>query len=509
MTVAVDLGSDAVKVAGGTDSPVVLGHPIDPELPARVGTSVPLIRRDGSRVIMQAPHDAYVRAVATALDGKPAESVAIVVPDWWSKRARDVVEQTFEAHAAGPFQLVSSAVSAISASRERHRLPTTVAVLDIGAESSSSTIVTDVDGVHRVTGRPAVLHGQAGNDIDRRLMQHVLGWLSSADHGFEPTDSEIVAAGESLLTQVKAAKERLSTRPAATLSPDFPGANAELRLVRSEFDEVVRGTIDAIVAMLKASIETNAAEEAEAVLLIGGSVSIPLVTQVISVQVGLPVFLDNDPATLAVRGAATMEMPAAPQRRRWRRRRRRAGSARNVFDLNGAPSPDSQPLPDSLPSPPSGPSPRHRVEETAADDSNETAPDSEVRETAAGDGTAPRLGGFIERSRREAEAARPELGPVHLVVEEGDAPSSARTVRWTSSPEDSGWDSARHAHVDDAGQFRLRVNDRDYEVAMGTEMASTPVTVLLVGLHVFVTASGSGAVLRELRLNPEHDYRPE
>ena len=510
MTVAVDLGSDAVKIAAGADSPVLLEHSIDPELAARMGTTVPLIRRNGSLAIMQAPHDAYVRAVATALDGMAAESVAIVAPDWWSKRARDVVEQTFEAHASGPFQLVSPAVAAVkAASRERRQLPTTVAVLDIGAESSSTTVVTAVDGVHRVVGRPAVLHGQAGNDIDRRLMQHVLGWMSAEDHGFEPSDANIAAAGESLLAQVKAAKERLSTRPAATLTPDLPGANAELRLVRSEFDEVVRGTVDAIVAMLKACLETDASEQADAVVLIGGSVSIPLVTQVISVEVGLPVVLDNDPATLAVRGAATMEMPAPPQRRTWRRRRGRAGAARNVFDLSNAPEPAVEPLPDPLPKRAPKPGPKHRVEATPADDSDETAPDSEVREDAVGNGTSPRLGSFIERSRREGEATRPELGPAHLVVENGDGPSSSRTVRWTSSPEDSGWDSARHAHVDDAGQFRLRVNDRDYEVDMGAELASTPVTVLLVGLHVFVTASGTGVVLRELRLNPDHDYRPE
>jgi actin-like ATPase involved in cell morphogenesis len=505
MTVAVDLGSDAVKVAAGDGSPVLLEHPIDPELAARVGTTVPLIRRNGSLVIMQTPHDAYVRAVATALDGKAAESVAVVAPDWWSKRAREVVEQTLKAHASGPFQLVSPAVAAIGASGENHRLPTTVAVLDIGAESSSATVVSAADGVLRVVGHPAVLHGRAGNDIDRRLMQHVLGWLRTGG-GYE-TDATLAEAGESLLTQVKAAKERLSTRPAATVKPDIAGSH-ELRLVRSEFDEVARETVDAIVAMLKACIETNA-EEAEAVLLTGGSVSIPLVTQVISVQVGLPVVLDNDPATLAVRGAATTEMPAAPKRRRWRLRHRRAGSAGHVFDLDDAPTPDSQPLPDSLPNPPPGPSPKHRVEATAADESDETAPESEVREAPAGNGTAPRLGGFIERSRREGEAARPELGPVHLVVEKGDSPSSGRTVRWTSSPEDTGWDSARHGHVDGEGQFRIRVNDRDYDVDMGTELASTPVTVLLVGLHVFVTASGSGAVLRELRLNPDDDYRPE
>ena len=212
---------------------------------------------------------------------------------------------------------MSPAVAAVSASRDHHRLPTTVAVLDIGAESSSTTILTEVDGVHRMVGRPAVLHGWAGNEIDRRLLHHVLGWLNVDRHGFEPSDAEAASVGRSLLTQVRAAKERLSTRPATTLRPDLPGANAELRLVRSEFDEVVPGTVDAIVAMLKTSLGTHDSEGAEAVLLIGGSVSIPLVTQVISVDVGLPVILDDDPATLAVRGAAAIEMPVVTQRKGW------------------------------------------------------------------------------------------------------------------------------------------------------------------------------------------------
>jgi hypothetical protein len=356
------------------------------------------------------------------------------------------------------------------------------------------------------------LHGQAGNHIDRRLMQHVLGWLGVDGRAYEPTDREIAAAGESLQTQVKAAKERLSTRPAATVTPDLPGANAELRLVRSEFDEVVRGIVDAIVGMLKAGIETNAAEGAEAVLLIGGSVSIPLVTQVISVDVGLPVVLDDDPATLAVRGAATTEMPAVPQRRGWRRRHGRAGAARDVFDLKDAPAPESEPLLDALPSPALEPRPRHRVEGRAAGDSDGIVPDSEVREAATGNGTGRRLSSFIETSRRDAAASSPESAPpepLHLVIEMGDASSPSRMARWTSAPEGSGWSSARRTYVDDDGQFRLRVNDRGFDVDMGQELASTSVTVLLIGLHVFVTLSETGELLRELRLNPKRGYRPE
>ena len=488
MTVAVDLGSGAVKIADGVDASVHVANPIDPELAARVGTTVPLVRRDGARVLTQTPHDAYVRAVAIALDGMTAESVAIAVPDWWSRRALELAEQSFAAHASGPFRLVSPALAAISASpRDRGPFPATVAVLDIGAESSSTTILTEVDGVHRVVGRPAVLHGWAGNAIDRLLLHHVLGWLNSDGHRYKPSDADIASAGRSLLTQVREAKERLSTRPAATLTPDLPDANAELRLVRSEFDEVARGTVDAIVAMLKASIATNAPDGAGAVLLTGGSVSIPLVTQVISVEVGVPVILDDDPATLAVRGAATVEMPAPPRRRRWRRR---ADAARNVFDLNNAPAPDSEPYLGPAPEP--EPGPETWIDEPASDDA---------------DG---RLGSFIEESRREAAAQpEPEPEPVHVVVGTKDAPRSKRAPRWASTREDSEWSGARRTWVDEDGQFQLRVNDRDYHVDMGTELASTSVTLLLIGRHVFVTLSENGELLRELLLNPDHDYRPE
>jgi hypothetical protein len=512
MTVAVDLGSAAVKIADGADASVLLTHPVDSELAARVGTTVPMIRRDNGLVVTQAPHDAYVRAVATALDGMEAESAAIVAPDWWSKRARELVERSLETHASGPFRLVSPAVAATSASRDRRRLPTTVAVLDIGAESSSTTVLTEVEGVHRVVGRPAVLHGWAGNEIDRRLLHHVLGWLSVDGHGYEPFDAENASAGRSLLAQVRAAKERLSTRPAATLTPDLPGANAELRLVRSEFDEVVRGTIDAIVTMLKANVATNAPDGAGAVLLIGGSVSIPLVTQVISVDVGLPVILDDDPATLAVRGAAATEMPAAPKRKRRRRRHGKAGAPRNVFDLNHAPAPDTEPHLDATPIPAPEPDPGPSAKVKAADHDVEADPDPEVPEVAPDQGPSVRLGGFIEASRRDAAATSPEAAPpepAHLVIDTEDASPKGRTAHWTSEPEGSGWDSARRVYVDDEGQFLLRVNDRDHEVEMGAELASTSVTVLLIGLHVFITLSETGELLRELRLNPERDFRPE
>ena len=213
MTVAVDLGSNAVKVVTGIGAPVILQPPIDPELAARVGTTVPLIRRDGSRVLTLAPHDAYVRAVATALDGIPAETVAIVIPDLWStgagtwrtdSRGSRIREHSGWRHRRLP---PSSHPSA------RHRIPTTVAVLDVGAESSSTTILTEVTESMAWSGVRAVLRGHAGTEIDRLRMHHVLGWLTPDGRGFESTDAEMASGRPVPSKQVKAAKEQLSTRP--------------------------------------------------------------------------------------------------------------------------------------------------------------------------------------------------------------------------------------------------------------------------------------------------------
>ncbi|MGA8851246.1 MAG: Hsp70 family protein [Aeromicrobium sp.] len=502
MTAAVDLGSSAVKVVDGVDAPVVRADGIGPEITARVGTTVPLMWRGSGCVLTQAPHEAYARAVATALVNTSAEFVTILVPDWWPMRARALAQQTLEDHASGPFQLVSPALSAVEAARATHDLPATVAVLDIGAESSCASIVTGIGDLPHILGRPAVQHGRAGNDIDRLLMQHVLSWVAAGD----PTDPALAGAGRSLLAQVKAAKEQLSARPAASLITDLGGARTEVRLVRSDADAVVRETVDAIVTMLTACITSNGSDDVQAVLLTGGSVSIPLVTQIISVELGLPVVMDHDPATLAVRGAANIEMAVAPERRGWRRRRRTSNVACNVFDLRNAPAPASEPY--------LGPLRSASVERAAqavlqlAESPDDVAGDSNKYVRAADDHSGRPSSRSKRNSRRKA-SVEPALANVRLVVETGPGPRPRQTATWTSVREGPGWKSARRAHVDDEGQFRLWVNDRDYEVNMGVEAASTTVTLILMGLHVFVTASETGQLLREMRLNPDHDFRPE
>ena len=214
-----------------------------------------------------------------------------------------------------------------------------------------------------------------------------------------------------------------------------------------------------------------------------------------------------------------------PRRRSWLPRRR-VGAGRLAFDLENAPEPQSEPFVDVIPEPAPAVSPepqgRHtadrqpdqaaRQPEQAARQPEQTISDPSPPEADVERHSGGRLESFIDISRRQAAATQsvPELEPVHLVVETDDASRSSRSTRWASAPEtDSSWEGARRVYVDEQGHFPLTVNDREYEIDMGTELASTSLSLLLIGLHVFVTLSENGKLLRELHLNPDHDYRPE
>ena len=124
---------------------------------------------------------------------------------------------------------------------------------------------------------------------------------------------------------------------------------------------------------------------------------------------------------------------------------------------------------------------------------------------------ACRLFSLAELSSREGVTTWrvPPWEPVRLVIETSDGPLPRRTARWSGEPEAPEWSNARHASIDAEGQFRLRVNGRIHKVDMGKSLAARSVMVLLIGLQVFVTDSESGELLREMRLNPDHDFQPE
>ena len=336
--VGVDVGAAAVKAVAADASSERAAHTgprlfTFPELVARVGTRVPHVGRDGDTVITRHAHDLFVQEVREALArlGEPVRDdgagTAIAVPDWWTNRAHASVREALPEWGLGRASLTSSAVAAVRGYRATTpSVPDTVIVLDLGAHTCSAAVVANCQGddLH-VVGQPHAVHGRGGDDLDARLLHHVLDGLRGQGLTYSPDDPDAVDAGRTLLAECRAAKEALSVRPATTIASHMAGAPAQFRLVRAEHDDIARPAVREIVQVLRDCISAGE-HDVDAVLLIGGGAPIPVVAQQISVELGLQVLLAADSSTLAARGAALEALTTAPVKRGSAHRPARLGA---------------------------------------------------------------------------------------------------------------------------------------------------------------------------------------
>ena len=321
MNVGVDLGSSAVKVATDAGVKSMRGL-VDPELSFRMGTTAPVVRHVGNALSLCSPHESYVLALSRVLGETPStEDVTVVVPDWWSQRARDMVNRTLTGQYPATARLVGAAPAALRAfGSTRSVFDPVVAVLDVGATCSSATVVVD-DGVSepQVAGVPMVLHGRGGDRLDALLLHHVLDTIVAGGWSRDRSDPDVLHAARRLLNEIRVAREQFSTRPVARVTPHLPGLASELRLVRAEFEDVARPVIGEIVGMLTACIAESGVDVA-AVMLVGGGAPTPMLTQMISVDVGLPVLLEEEPTSAAARGAMRFGLDHSGRSKRSRGR---------------------------------------------------------------------------------------------------------------------------------------------------------------------------------------------
>jgi transposase InsO family protein len=66
----------------------------------------------------------------------------------------------------------------------------------------------------------------------------------------------------------------------------------------------------------------------------------------------------------------------------------------------------------------------------------------------------------------------------------------------------------RHDKIDSNGKLTLRHNSRLHHIGIGRRHAGTPVLILVHDLHIRVLTT-SGRLLRDLHLDPTHDYQPQ
>ncbi|MBY6412208.1 Hsp70 family protein [Rhodococcus sp. BP-252] len=276
----------------------------------RVGDPVPLIDDDGRS---HQAEDLFATAarVLVAEVSAGAESDAAVVlthPDRWSGYTVDTLRDALGRAGVPDATLVTDSVSSMRwlESMRGASGDGLVVVYDLGASSLDVTLMRT--GVEQGALGPGVHSTDFGGaQFDHLITQYVLETVSSShSFDFDPFDPDTVGALVELRARCGEAKEQLSYETATTLSVDLPGFSAETRLVRDEVEDLLRRPILDSIELVRETLHTTGLDISDVtqVLLIGGSSSIPLVAELISSELRVPVVTGPHPDRIPAIGAA-------------------------------------------------------------------------------------------------------------------------------------------------------------------------------------------------------------
>ncbi|MGH3799194.1 MAG: Hsp70 family protein, partial [Pseudonocardiaceae bacterium] len=317
------LGADGSVVVGEAAERRALTDPdrVVREFKRRIGDDTPLLVAGQP----YAAHDLAAMVVRWVVDrvteregGAPAR-IAITHPAGWGPYKKDLLACALVAVGLDDLTFIAEpeAAAVSYATQERVEAGTTIAVYDLGGGTFDAAVVHKTGaGSFALLGSADGLEQLGGADFDEAVFTRVQVDTAQSDTTRWDTldvDNPSVLSGLARLRrECTEAKEALSSDTEVSIPVLLPEVSADVRLGRSEFEEMIRPALEDTVDSLSRAIRSAelSSEDLGAVLLVGGSSRIPLVSQMVSAALGCPVVVDADPKTTIALGAA---LSIAPQ----------------------------------------------------------------------------------------------------------------------------------------------------------------------------------------------------
>ncbi|MGW5720270.1 Hsp70 family protein [Amycolatopsis sp. NPDC003865] len=250
-----------------------------------------------------------VRTVAGQQGGRP-DRITLTHPANWGPYKRELFEQVPRLTGIDQVGLITEpeAAAAHYAAQERLDDGAVVAVYDLGGGTFDATVLRKRGTGFEILGSPEGIEGLGGVDFDEAVFGHVDRALDGKLSQIDPDDPGAVAAVVRLRQECVLAKEALSADTEAAVPVLLPSVQTEVRLTRGEFEEMIRPSITATIGSLHRALRSANLRPADlgAVLLVGGSSRIPLVSQLVSAELGRPTAVDIHPKYGVALGAAAL-----------------------------------------------------------------------------------------------------------------------------------------------------------------------------------------------------------
>lgn len=289
-------------------------NPIEPGLVMRgfierVGDRASLVAADGTKYLGEALTVEALEVMARTVGyGTP---VTVAVPAYWSEgqyaalRAEFFAQPTLAPNGVPP-ALISDATAALTALRAQPGFPTDgiVVLCDFGAGGTNVTL-TNVRANFQQLGPSIRYTDFSGDAIDQLILDHLRAAAPDADTTRDGASITRLGALTRLLGECRRAKEHLS---AATLATVQAGSGADVRLSRSELEQLMSQPLDRFVSAVEEILQRNGIPRSNlaAMAIIGGGASIPLVTTRLSGRLQVPVLTTPQPMYSAAIGAAVL-----------------------------------------------------------------------------------------------------------------------------------------------------------------------------------------------------------
>lgn len=287
------------------------------EFKRRLGDHTPIIV-GGTPYSAEALMARILRAVLDQVEtreGSAPTRIAISHPANWGQYKLDLLDQAIrlaEFDTDRVTLLTEPEAAALSyASQERVEQGEVIAVYDLGGGTFDAAVLRRTEDGFEIIGKPEGIERLGGIDFDAAMAAHVARSLDGALDEVDDDDPSAIAAMSRLRQDCVDAKEALSSDTDATIHVLLPTVQTDVRITRSEFEALIRPSlVDSIGAMHRAVRSAGVGwDEVSKVLLVGGSSRVPLISQMVSSELGRPVAVDAHPKHAVALGAAFSASP--------------------------------------------------------------------------------------------------------------------------------------------------------------------------------------------------------
>ncbi|HEY5978616.1 MAG TPA: Hsp70 family protein [Microlunatus sp.] len=423
--------------------------------------------------------------------GEPPDRVIVTCPANWGPYRRELMSQVTALNADYPITVCTepeaAALHFVSSRRMIEDRP--IAVYDLGGGTFDAAVLRRApSGGFDVVGTPDGLEQLGGIDFDEAVFERVgrgIDW-----DRIDPDEPDTLTGLARLRRDCTEAKESLSSETEAVVPILLGGRLNRVRLTRAEFNELIGPLVGDTLEILDRVIRRSgvAPSDLGAIVLVGGSSRVPLISERITQRFGRPAVLSPQPKLCVAMGAAligadpeipsTSAMPAAPA----------AAPRTTPAGPAAAPKPAVEPLviASTPPTPPAG---------TAVVTSQETASSTEVGRPTTVASPLPRSTPAEDRGDASRARGRRPV-PVYRVISGLCALAAILLMTLAPQPADFlTWD--KNFAVDATKQLpdaRLTVTLFGIDVPGGSVPITSPGIFDLQGSRVFLAGPVRGTI---------------